>query len=102
MLSIAYICRVSNLINFYYETSVHLHFVRFMCCGAYAQSTMTSPPPAGVKMKALKAAEARITGRPGLLQKLQKQQMAAKSVRSDDGKLYAGLRAWAGPCAWPP
>lgn len=29
MLSIAYICRVSNLINFYYETSVHLHFVRF-------------------------------------------------------------------------
>lgn len=69
----------------------------FMCCGAYAQSTMTSPPPAGVKMKALKAAEARITGRPGLLQKLQKQQMAAKSVRSDDGKLYAGLRRMGRP-----
>ena len=58
-----------------------------MCCGAYAQSNVPASPPAGVKLKTAKVAEARQSGKFGKPGVLQKREKAAKALRSDDGKL---------------
>ena len=64
-----------------------------MCCGTYAQSVKNSPPPMGVKLTTKKAAEARQRGKAVKAGVLQKQEKAAKAVRSKDGKLRkAGKR----------
>ena len=60
-----------------------------MCCGAYAQSNVPVSPPAGVKLKTAKAAEARLSGKFGKPGMLQKREKAAQALRSDDGKLRA-------------
>ena len=69
----------------------------FMCCGAYAQSTMTSPPPAGVKMKALRAAEAALPAGPACFRNFRSSRWLQNPCAATTASCMPGLRRMGRP-----